>query len=306
MSVSTARLLSIALLALAACASRPSPTGVAVDPQVDEPSGLVASATHPGVYWTHGDSGNGNWLFAIDAEGKLLARYRVAATENVDWEDITRDDAGNLWLGDIGNNDGQRRDLAVLRLVEPDPSVGPEGVGEVRVAQRVGFSYPDQQEFGGRHHTFDAESLLWWRGTLWLLTKHRGDRKTKLYRFPELGADSKQVVLELVDDFDLGASLSDDASAYPGMTTAADMAPDGRHWALLSYDAVFVFAVPDEKSIAGGVSLLDELVNRIEFDPKYLRQVEALSWDDQGLLLCNEERALYRLSAPLTMARYPE
>ncbi|MCA9701196.1 MAG: hypothetical protein KC431_26985, partial [Myxococcales bacterium] len=200
MSVSTARLLSIALLALAACASRPSPTGVAVDPQVDEPSGLVASATHPGVYWTHGDSGNGNWLFAIDAEGKLLARYRVAATENVDWEDITRDDAGNLWLGDIGNNDGQRRDLAVLRLVEPDPSVGPEGVGEVRVAQRVGFSYPDQQQFGGRHHTFDAESLLWWRGTLWLLTKHRGDRKTKLYRFPELGADSKQVVLELVDD----------------------------------------------------------------------------------------------------------
>ena len=137
MSVSTARLLSIALLALAACASRPSPTGVAVDPQVDEPSGLVASATHPGVYWTHGDSGNGNWLFAIDAEGKLLARYRVAATENVDWEDITRDDAGNLWLGDIGNNDGQRRDLAVLRLVEPDPSVGPEGVGEVRVAVAV-------------------------------------------------------------------------------------------------------------------------------------------------------------------------
>ncbi|MCA9685854.1 MAG: hypothetical protein KC457_27000, partial [Myxococcales bacterium] len=128
MSVSTARLLSIALLALAACASRPSPTGVAVDPQVDEPSGLVASATHPGVYWTHGDSGNGNWLFAIDAEGKLLARYRVAATENVDWEDIAHAEQGRLWLGDIGNNDSGRRDLAVHRLPAPDPRAG---VGQV-------------------------------------------------------------------------------------------------------------------------------------------------------------------------------
>jgi len=303
--------LALLLLVLSslACAPRPSPTGVAVDPRIVEPSGLVASAAHPGVYWTHGDSGNGNWLFAIDERGQLLGRYRVSGAENVDWEDITRDDAGNLWLGDIGNNDGQRRDLAVLRLVEPTPAASPEDpgaeeVGTVRVAARLDFHYPDQQEFGGRHHDFDAESLLWWQGSLWLLTKHRGDQRTKLYRFPRLEGD--EVELELVDEFDLGPSLGAKASRYPGMTTAADLAPDGRHWALLSYDAVFVFAVPDAQAQAAGASLLDAPVNRIELDPSYVRQVEALSWDEGGLLLCNEEGALFRLAAPLEQPRYPE
>ncbi|MCA9687946.1 MAG: hypothetical protein KC457_37655, partial [Myxococcales bacterium] len=93
---------------------------------------------------------------------------------------------------------------------------------------------------------------LWWRGTLWLLTKHRGDRKTKLYRFPELGADSKQVVLELVDDFDLGASLSDDASAYPGM---------GRELGLLFPEIV------DE--IGGEFASLQECVGWIYGDPRH-------------------------------------
>lgn len=284
-------------LVLAAC-SRPSPTGVALDSAVEEPSGWVESPVHDDVFWVHGDSGNGNWLFAVDAKGKLLARYRVAGAANVDWEDITHDDQGRLWLGDIGNNDGNRRDLTVHRLPEPDPHS--EGVGEVRVELSVPFHFPDQKNFGERPHNFDAEALMWWRDSLWLFSKHRADNRTKLYRFPRL-EDGEEVELELVEDFDLGASLSAAQSRFPGQATAADLSADGRHWALLSYDAAFVFQTPES-----GVDLFGELVQRIEFDPKVLRQVEALAWDGEALLICNEERAVFRIEDPLTQTKYPK
>src|SRR5690606_35233433 len=130
------------LLSLAGC---PSPTGVAVDRKIREPSGVTASPLHAGVFWVHGDSGTDNWLFAIDRDGKLLARLRVTGVNNVDWEDITHDQQGNLWLGDIGNNDSSRRDLVVHRIPEPDPR---SNVDQVRVDRSVAFSYPEQTEFG--------------------------------------------------------------------------------------------------------------------------------------------------------------
>src|SRR5215468_8138892 len=54
---------------------------------ISESSGLVASRKHPGVYWTHNDSGNPAVIFAITHEGKFVAEFPVAAKNN-DWEDI--------------------------------------------------------------------------------------------------------------------------------------------------------------------------------------------------------------------------
>src|SRR5215218_2843117 len=41
-----------------------------------------------------------------------------------DWEDLGRDDAGNLWVGDVGNNECDRDDTALLKVREPDPAAG--------------------------------------------------------------------------------------------------------------------------------------------------------------------------------------
>jgi hypothetical protein len=39
-----------------------------------------------------------------------------------DWEDIGRDSEGNLWVADIGNNECDRTDTALLKVREPDPA----------------------------------------------------------------------------------------------------------------------------------------------------------------------------------------
>lgn len=44
------------------------------DPRITESSGLAASRAHPGVYWTHNDSDDGPYVFAVDSRtGKTLA-----------------------------------------------------------------------------------------------------------------------------------------------------------------------------------------------------------------------------------------
>src|SRR3954469_24128737 len=74
-------------------------------PAIREASGIVASRRHPGVFWVHGDSGTGPSLFAVRRDGSLVRSYTVKVP-NIDWEDISLDDAGRLYLGDIGNNGG--------------------------------------------------------------------------------------------------------------------------------------------------------------------------------------------------------
>src|SRR5258706_16100224 len=44
-----------------------------------ESSGVIASRKHPGVYWTHCDSGNDAAIYAITREGKFIAEYKVNA-----------------------------------------------------------------------------------------------------------------------------------------------------------------------------------------------------------------------------------
>lgn len=272
-----------------------------MDWRVREPSGLVESPQRPGVFWTHSDSGGGNWLYAIDPQGQLLARARVKGAQNIDWEDITRDDAGYLWLGDIGNNDSQRRDLQIYRL--PEPSLE-QARGKVEVEFALPFYYPEQDSFGDPLADFDSEALMWWDAQLWLLTKHRSNDLTRLYRFPSLEppASGEGLALEQVTSFDLGPFLHGERKPWSGQVSAAALGPDGKHWAMLSYEGVFVFALPPS---GAGERMFEQLVNRVEFDQDKLRQVEAMAWMGEQLLIINEERAVFVIDEPLTRASYP-
>src|SRR5205809_1449533 len=79
-------------------------TGVMTDPELTESSGLIASRTFPGVFWTHNDQGQIPKLFAITRQGVTLGKFKVTGATISDWEDISIDAAGNLYIADIGNN----------------------------------------------------------------------------------------------------------------------------------------------------------------------------------------------------------
>ncbi|MCL6671180.1 WD40 repeat domain-containing protein [Streptomyces panaciradicis] len=120
------------------------------DPRITESSGLAASHRHPGVYWTHNDSSDGPYIYAVDsATGRTVARVAlsgIGSPRDVEAISIGPDD--QIYVGDIGDNLGGKWPYVwIYRLPEPKKLVDQT----VRATQYV-VKYTD----GAR----DAESLV--------------------------------------------------------------------------------------------------------------------------------------------------
>ncbi|MCX5311523.1 WD40 repeat domain-containing protein [Streptomyces sp. NBC_00154] len=92
------------------------------DPRITESSGLAASRAHPGIYWTHNDSEDGPYIYAVDSRtGKTVATITmrgVGAPRDV--EAISLGPDGNLYVGDIGDNlNGSWDHVWIYRFPEP-------------------------------------------------------------------------------------------------------------------------------------------------------------------------------------------
>jgi hypothetical protein len=92
------------------------------DPRITESSGLAASRAHPGVYWTHNDSDDGPYIYAVDSRtGKTVATITmrgVGAPRDVEAISLGAD--GNLYVGDIGDNlNGSWDHVWIYRFPEP-------------------------------------------------------------------------------------------------------------------------------------------------------------------------------------------
>ncbi|MFJ9035131.1 WD40 repeat domain-containing protein [Streptomyces sp. NPDC102406] len=92
------------------------------DPRITESSGLAASRAHPGVYWTHNDSDDGAYLYAVDGRtGKTVATLTLTGIGSPrDVEAISVGPDGDLYVGDIGDNLGGKWDhVWIYKLPEP-------------------------------------------------------------------------------------------------------------------------------------------------------------------------------------------
>ncbi|MEC7945934.1 MAG: hypothetical protein VX265_00120 [Myxococcota bacterium] len=195
------------------------PVGSVSIDALTEASGLVASAQHPGVLWTHNDSGDTARLFAIDESGAAVGSLTLAGAIPEDWEDIAR--SGNtLYVGDIGDNDQSRAAIAIWEVPEPTTLDGDGSAG----ARRISLSYPD-----GAH---DAEALIHHDGSLWVITKDADG--AAVYRASDPSADSQALSLETV------LLLPDAAGSLPEVT-AADTSPDGSSLFIRTEAAVLVY-----------------------------------------------------------------
>ena len=131
--------------------SAPVADRVVRDARISEGSGLAVSLRHPGVLWTHNDSGHPAQLFAVGADGRTVATVRVAGVPDTDWEAIAgyrdRDGRPMLAVGDIGDNAAARTSVSIVVLAEPDLRTA-----TVRAERVIRLTYP-----GG---ATNAEALL--------------------------------------------------------------------------------------------------------------------------------------------------
>lgn len=249
------------------------PAGRIESEEITESSGLAVSRCQEGVLWTHNDSGDGPYIFAMDEQGKPRGTWKVQNASATDWEDIAifKDASGKCFLliGDTGNSKKEPRSEHTIYRV-PEPEVTPDAAGTTRkqaletaAAEAITFSYPDQPQ--------DAETLLVQpqTGDIYVLTKHR-EKPSGVYRIkPEFGGPPVQAV-----------KLTDvSVPAIPnGLLTGGDIAADGKHVILCDYFAAYEFELPS------GAANFDEVWKRkpAVVDIGDRKQGEAVAYSADG------------------------
>ncbi|WP_405370576.1 hypothetical protein [Nonlabens sp. Asnod2-A12] len=126
---------------------------------------------------THNDSGDTPTLYFLDTLGNLLYHKTYKHMTAIDWEDVTKDDE-YLYIADLGNNYGDRKDLTIFKIALTDLQ------NENATVTRLNINYPDQKSFerGEQNHPYDAESIVAIEENLYVLSKDWKDQTTIIYK----------------------------------------------------------------------------------------------------------------------------
>ena len=239
---------------------------------IPESSGLINSRKHPGVLWTHNDSGNGPTLFATTREGKLLGHYALGVRNN-DWEAVTTDDEGRLYVGDVGNNDRRRDRVIVYRVDEPDLTAANANGGDanvrgqpapLRVTATWRLAYPGAP--------FDAESLFLYQGKGYVISKLLTGKQAGVYSFDLANQDEAQP-LRHVCDLPVRSPVTD-----------AAISADGARLAVMTVTGPYVFQIDGD--IPGAART--EPKHQLYFDLKDMN-MEGVCFVDGGILATTEQ-----------------
>lgn len=130
------------------------------------------------------DSGNSNEIYFINLKGEILKKTKVYNTKNIDWEDLTMDPKGNLYIADVGNNDNSRKDLCVIKVNANKAFQQDSIAGEF-----IHFKYEDQEAFPPVDSLakFDCEAIYWRNNEINLVSKLSNKKctaKPSIYSLP--------------------------------------------------------------------------------------------------------------------------
>jgi len=225
------------------------------------------------MIYTLEDSGNKNAIYAINSEGKLVKTITISNATNVDWEDITKDKVGNIYIGDFGNNDNERKDLCIYKVAKNQLNK------DLAVAEyKISFSYPEQTEFPPKKKElfYDVEGFFEQGGYFYLFTKNRSkgfDGTSFIYKIKNAKGTQKAVRIGTFKTCD---------NYNHCVLTSATISPDGKKVVLLSHDKIVVF-----KDFKGD---LFHKGKQTEVSLNHFTQKEAVVFKDNSTLLIADEK----------------
>jgi hypothetical protein len=215
----------------------------AADRGIDESSGLAASRTTRGVFWTHNDSGGRPRLYAFDSRGNMLGRFAVDG-RNRDWEDLCayrRKGRGYLVVADTGDNARRRRDYRIYVCREPGFSAGGEGqplkaAGDLKTVESFSFTYGDGQSHDGESIAATPDGRV-----LYIVTRNRRKARCKAFRLDRYAAATG-------DELKAEVTAEEIAVLKYANVSALDISPDGRRMLVHTYRDGYEFSRKSEET----------------------------------------------------------
>lgn len=249
---------------------------------LQENSGMVMLNEHS--IWVLEDSGNKDELYEINLDGEITRAVKIKKAKNVDWEDLTKDKANNVYIGDFGNNKNKRKDLTIYVI----PNLDAVEDDEVK-AEKITFEYPEQEKFPYKHkRLYDCEAFFYYNDYLYLFTKDRSDPyrgMSLLYKVPAQPGDYKA---ELIGGYRFSGNY------HTGSITAATISKDEKRVVLLTHSVVYIFEeFEGDQFFSGKMETIDL---------GHESQKEAIVFKDAHTLIIGEESEkgehplLYKLS----------
>lgn len=241
--------------------------------KLTENSGMVPA--NDSTVWFVMDRGNPDKIYQVNYKGDLIKELKVKNVKNHDWEDMARDENGNVFIGDFGNNNNDRKNLAIYKIPDPNAEKGDD-----IEALKIEFKYPEQKDFPPKKNKllFDAESFFYYDSYFYIVTKNRTqpfNGEALLYKVPAVeGKHNAQYI----------GSFVPPKGKINGQVTSADISPDGKTIVLLGNGTLWVFTnfTMDNFLASGTLKTIDLGV---------YTQLESVSFTNNNTLLLSDEES---------------
>ncbi len=243
---------------------------------INESSGLIWWRN---CYWTHNDNGGKNEVYCLDSiTGTIKQTISIKDATNNDWEDMTHDE-DYIYIGDFGNNFGNRSDLSIYKVAKIDIPVNGDTIVD---CEKINFSYADQREFTARNlnNDYDCEAMTSFGDSLYLFTKNWITFTSRLYAMPKKPGS---YYIYPIDEYNIN-----------GLVTGACFDADSRRVVLCGYHNyipfIVIFSDYWRNDFFGGNK------RRINFENHFATQTEAITFIRDNTYSISSERTRIRKS----------
>ncbi|NJX15258.1 hypothetical protein [Tamlana crocina] len=207
------------------------------------------------LLWTIEDAGNDNYVFGFNTNGKMIKRIKINNAKNRDWEDLTSDANGNLYIGDFGNNKKKHDHFTIYKVSDLE--------SDETNADRIVFHLPKKVK------PEDFEAFFLWKGYFYIFSKE--NKSSILLKVPNTVGEH---TAELVTDFNLDGKHH--------KITSADISSDGKTIVLLNHDKLWKITNFEEDHFFKGN------IEELKFD--HNSQKEGICFKNESTVYITDEK----------------
>ncbi|UKM65790.1 hypothetical protein GSB9_02361 [Flavobacteriaceae bacterium GSB9] len=172
----------------------------------------VETITNSDLLWTIEDAGNESTIYGFNKRGNLIKTINIKNAVNIDWEDLTSDHEGHLYIGDFGNNNKKRKHFTIYKVSDFETNNS--------TAKTIGFRLPKGV------NTEDFEAFFLFNDNFYIFSKE--NKTSILLKVPNTVGEH---TAELIADFNLEGKHH--------KITSADISDDGKTVVLLNHDKLW-------------------------------------------------------------------